>query len=220
MIKAILFDLDNTLIDFMRLKKQSCEAAIDAMIDSGLNVNKKKAIKQLFEIYDKYGLEDPKVFQRYLKKVIGKIDYRILAHGIVAYRRIKVGFLEPYPHTQYVLLKLKSKGLKLGIVTDAPRLNAWLRLASMKIADFFDVIVTFEDTKQCKPSKLPFQTAVDRLKIKASECLMVGDMPNRDMKGAKRIGMKTCFASYGNPKIKVYNTNFIIKDIKDLLNII
>jgi len=36
MIKAVLFDLDNTLIDFMRMKRNSCESAISAMIDAGL----------------------------------------------------------------------------------------------------------------------------------------------------------------------------------------
>ena len=41
MIKAILFDLDNTLIDFFRLKKKCCNAAIDAMISAGLKIKKK-----------------------------------------------------------------------------------------------------------------------------------------------------------------------------------
>ena len=220
MIKAILFDLDNTLINFMRMKRMSCEAAINAMIDAGLNVNKDKAIKLLFELYDKHGLEEPKIFQRFLKKLLGKVDYRVLAYGVVAYRRVRSGFLEPYPHTQYVLLKLKSKGLKLGIVSDAPRLKAWIRLASMKITDFFDIVVAFEDTKQLKPSELPFKAALGKLKVKASECLMVGDMPNRDIKGAKALGMKTCFAGYGNPKVRESNADFVIRDIKDLLKII
>ena len=43
MIKTIIFDLDNTLIDFMRMKRISCEAAMDAMIKSGLKIDKEKA---------------------------------------------------------------------------------------------------------------------------------------------------------------------------------
>src|SRR3989339_464076 len=108
MFKAIIFDLDNTLIDFMKMKRMSCEAAINAMIDAGLRVNKHKGMKLLFELYGEHGLEDPKIFQKFLKRVIGKVDYRILANGIVAYRKVRSGFLEPYPHTSYVLLKLKS----------------------------------------------------------------------------------------------------------------
>lgn len=201
------------------MKRVSCEAAIDSMIDAGLNVDKNKAIKLLFELYDRHGLEDPKIFQKFLLKVLGRVDYKILAYGVVAYRRVRSGFLEPYPHTQYVLLKLRGKGLRLGIITDAPKLKAWIRLVSMKLADFFDIVVAFEDTMHLKPSKLPFKTALAKLKIKPSECLMVGDMPQRDIKGAKALGIKTCFASYGNPKLKS-GADFVIKDIKELLKIV
>ena len=44
MIKAILFDLDNTLIDFMTMKRKCCEAAIDSMIASGLDMKREKAL--------------------------------------------------------------------------------------------------------------------------------------------------------------------------------
>jgi len=221
MIKAVIFDLDNTLIDFMKMKKLSCEAAVNSMIDAGLKIEKEKGMGLLFDLYDKYGLEDPKIFQKFLKKITGKVDYRVLANGIVAYRKVRGGFLEPYPHTSYVLLKLKGKGLKLAIVSDAPKLKAWIRLAYMKIADFFDVVVAFEDTMQRKPSKLPFEAALKNLRLKPEECLMVGDWPERDIEGAKKIGMKTCFARYGSSrKIKDSGADYIIDDIKELLQII
>ena len=219
MIKAALFDLDNTLIDFMKMKKMSCEAAVTAMIGSGLNARHDKALKALFELYDKYGLEEKTIFQKFLMKLAGKVDYRILANGIVAYRRVRAGFLEPYPNVDYVLLKLRSKGIKLGIVTDAPKLKAWIRLASMKLSNFFDVDITFDDTRKLKPSKMPFEAALRQLKVKPSECLMVGDWPERDIKGAAKLGMKTCFAKYGNPKAKA-NADYVINDIKELLEIV
>ena len=220
MIKAVLFDLDNTLIDFLKMKRHSCSAAIDAMIGAGLNIEYEKAIKALFELYDKYGLEEKTIFQKLLKKLIGKIDYKILASGIVAYRRVRSGFLEPYPNVDYVLLKLKAKSIKLGIVTDAPKLKAWVRLASIKLSNYFYAVVTFEDTKQLKPSKLPFKAALKQLNLRPEECLMVGDWPERDIKGAKAIGMKTCFARYGNPKIKKSGADYEIDNIKMLLEIV
>ena len=163
-------------------------------------------------------MEDPKIFQKFLIKVIGKVDYRILAYGVVAYRKMRTGFLEPYPHTQYTLLQLKGKGLKLGIVTDAPRLKAWLRLASMKIADFFDVVVTYEDTGRLKPHRLPFMAALKKLNVKPDECLMVGDMPQRDIIGAQELGIKTCFARYGNTRGQETEADIVLDDIKDILH--
>ena len=222
MIKAIIFDLDNTLIDFIRMKKIACSEAIDAMIDAGLEIPKEKALSILYELYSEKGLEDPFIFQKFLRKVAGKVDYKKLAYAIVAYRNIRSGLLHPYPKTKMTLIKLKDKGLKLGIVSDAPKLKAWIRLAAMRIDDFFDVVVGLEDTGKEKPSKLPFQAALKKLNVKANECLMVGDRPARDIKGAGALGMKTCFASYGylekeKPEVKA---DFVIKKIDDLAKII
>jgi putative hydrolase of the HAD superfamily len=220
MIKAIIFDLDNTLIDFIKMKRISCEAAITAMIDAGLSLEKENALSILFNLYDKYGMEDPRIFQKFLDSAVGNIDYKILASGIVAYRKVRSGFLEPYPHVIYTLIKLRERGKKLAIVTDAPRIKAWIRLASMRLIDFFDAVVTFEDTLHNKPSSLPFIATLKKLALKPSECLMVGDWPERDIEGAKKLGLKTCFASYGNPKIKNVDADYRINDIMEILDIV
>ena len=220
MIKAILFDLDNTLIDFMKMKRMSCEAALSAMIDVGLKIDHEKGMKELFRLYDQYGLEEPKIFQKFLMEKTGKINYKILANGIVAYRKVRESFLESYPHTQYVLLKLREKGKKLAIVTDAPKLKAWIRLTSMKLHNLFDFVVAFEDTQKTKKSSLPFEAALKQLNLKPEDCLMVGDWPERDIHGAKKLGMKTCFTRYGNPKIKQSGADYEINDIIELLKIV
>ncbi len=214
MIKAVIFDLDNTLIDFKRLKKTCCEEAISAMINSGLKIPKEKSMKILYSLFSEHGMEDHTIFQKFLKRTTGKIDYKKLAHAINAYRRARI--LTPYAGVKETLKKLKEKNLKLAIVSDAPKLKAWLRLTAMEIDDFFDVVVALEDTGRLKPSKLPFRAALKQLKVKPSECLMVGDRPERDMKGAKALGMKTCFAKYGyEGKIKG-RWDFEINDIKEL----
>ncbi len=219
MIKAVIFDLDNTLIDFMRMKTLSCEAAINAMIDAGFSVSRERAMKVLFELYDRYGMEEPQIFQKFLKKTCGKIDYKILAHGIVAYRRMRTGFLEPYPHATEVLYKLRHKGLKLAILSDAPRLKAWLRLAAMRFTHIFDVVVTFEDTKKYKPDSAPFRMVLKKLGVPAGQCLMVGDRPERDMSGAKKMGMKTCFARYGNPAARA-KADYEINAVGELMDVL
>jgi len=217
MIKAVIFDLDNTLIDFMKMKKITCEEAIDAMIDAGLDIPKKKALDELYKIYYEVGLEDPTIFQKFLTKVKGKVDYRILASAIVAYRQARIGFLHPYPGTKQTLIKLKEKGMKLAIVSDAPKLKAWIRLINMKIEDFFDVVVGLEDTGKAKPSELPFKMVLKQLSLDPKECMMVGDRPERDMKGAKALGIKTCFAKYGYGKETKGDWDFEIDSISDLI---
>jgi putative hydrolase of the HAD superfamily len=221
MIKAIIFDLDNTLIDFMKMKYMSMEAAAAAMIDAGLKHNKDRIMRKLFRLYDQYGWEDQTIFQKYLMEEAGKVEYRVLANAINAYRRVRHSFLEPFPHVMETLLELRKKGIKLAIVSDAPKLKAWIRLTAMKIDRFFDVIVGFEDTKQRKPSKKPFEVALKKLRVKADMCLMIGDMPERDIKGAKKLGMQSCFAKYGCLKCPPRtNADYEIGDISELLKIV
>jgi len=81
MIKAVLFDLDNTLIDFLKMKKHSCSAAIDAMIGAGLNVGHDKAINMLFELYGRHGMEEKTIFQKFLKKLTGIFSSFTLRQG-------------------------------------------------------------------------------------------------------------------------------------------
>lgn len=224
MIKAILFDLDNTLIDFMTMKYRSCEAAIDAMIAAGLRIEKNRARKILFGLYDKYGIEHKEIFQKFLKQTTGKIDYRIVAHGIIAYRKIKESQLAPYPNVIPTLIELAKK-YKLAIISDAPIMRAWTRLVSMNIDDFFDVVITSADVRRTKDKKTPFMAALKKLNVKPEEALMVGDRLSRDILPAKKLGIKTCYARYGakyekkQPKKGKSGADYDITDIKDLLNL-
>jgi len=223
-IKAVLFDLDNTLVDFLKMKRMSCEAAISAMIDAGLPLEKEKAIKTLWGLYADYGIEYGKIFQKFLEKTMGKIDWKILASGIIAYRGVKAGFLEPYPHVIPTLIRLKERGYKLAVVSDAPMRNAWLRLVSMKIADFFDVIVTKDDAQgRLKPDPLPYRIALKRLGASPEEVIFVGDNPNRDILGASRLGIKTVLAKYGEWKKTEPHSprpDFEIDDVEELIGIL
>ena len=219
MTKAIIFDLDNTLIDFMSMKKNSVSGAIKAMQDSGLKISKKKAEEIMYALYEKEGMEYQKVFQDFLMQVVGKIDYKILAHAIVGYRKTERGFMQPYPKVKSTLNKLKQKGIRLAILTDAPRMRAWLRLAEMELSDYFEFVVTFDDTKVRKPNKKTFSLILKKLNLSPEEVMMVGDSLDKDIKGANDMGMKTCYAKYGDLGVSKYNikADCVLENIDGLL---
>lgn len=185
MIKAVLFDLDNTLVDFMKLKRMCVENSVDAMIDAGLDLRRDEAVQTLFDEYWKVGIENDRIFQSFLERVQGDVDYKILGSAIAAYRRTVISYLEPYPHVVETLIELKRRGIKIGVVTDAPKLKAWVRLCSLKLHYFPDVVVTAEDAGAKKPDEKPFRRALEELDLKPGECLMVGDWVERDIEGAK-----------------------------------
>ncbi len=221
MIKGIIFDLDNTLVDFLRFKELSIKSAVEAMIDAGLKVSFDFAYKRIFEIYEEKGWEYQKVFDDFLIEVLGYVDYKILASGVVAYRRAKEGSLVLYPNVTRTLLSLAKKGIKLAVVSDAPALQVWTRLAEMNLHHIFDVVITFDDTGKRKPQPEPFLKALEKLNLKADEVLMVGDWAERDVVGAKALGIKTVFARYGNTFGTINSgADWEIDSIDEILDII
>ncbi len=221
MIKAVIFDLDNTLVDFMKMKRLSIEEAIRAMVDSGLQISIQESNKIIDEIYKEQGIEYQKVFDVFLQRVLKKVDYKILSAGIVAYRRAREAALIPYPHVYPTLHQLMKMGMKMGIVSDAPTKEAWLRLAYLNFHHIFDAVVTFEDTGVRKPNSAPFLMILKKLNVSPDQALMLGDWAERDILGASLVGMKTAFAKYGDTfHTEVHNANYELNDISELIKII
>jgi putative hydrolase of the HAD superfamily len=221
LIKAVVFDLDNTLVDFMKMKRRAIEEAIPAMIDSGLRVTSEEADRLIDEIYKERGIEYQNVFDVLLQKVLNKIDYKILSAGIIAYRRAREASLIPYPHVYATLNHLLKIGIKMGVLSDAPAKEAWLRIAFLNFQHTFDAVVTFDDTGERKPSPAPFRKILERLEVEPHEALMVGDWAERDIQGAKKVGMKTAFAKYGDTfNTERHDADFELPDVSVLIDII
>jgi len=193
-----IFDLDNTLLDFMKMKELAVKAAIRSMIEAGLLVDEELSYNEIISIYEQFGWENQKVFDVFIEKQIGRVDNKFLAAGIVAYRRAREANLMAYPNVNKTLMSLAKMGIKLGVVSDAPSREAWMRIYYLNLYHYFDVVITHDDSGERKPSAKPFQMALDAMKLNPNETIMIGDWPERDVVGAKQIGMKTVFARYGD----------------------
>ena len=221
MLKAVIFDLDNTLVDFMLMKKQAIDAAINAMRDAGLKLSADEIRQRIDQIYKERGIEFQSVFDELLYREFSKVDHKILSAGVIAYRRAREAALVPYPHITMTLIKLSKMQLKLGVVSDAPGKEAWLRLCYLNFHHLFDAVVTFDDTGMRKPNPEPFRKVLEMLQIEPGEALMVGDWAERDVLGAAQVGMKTVFARYGNTfGTETSNANYDIDDITQLIDIV
>jgi HAD superfamily hydrolase (TIGR02253 family) len=221
MLKAVIFDLDNTLVDFMLMKKQAIDAAINAMRDAGLKLSTDEIRHRIDQIYNERGIEFQSVFDELLYREFSKIDHKILSAGVIAYRRAREAALVPYPHVTMTLIRLSKMQLKLGVVSDAPGKEAWLRLCYLNFHHLFDAVVTFDDTGMRKPNPEPFRKVLEMLQIEPCEALMVGDWAERDVLGAAQVGMKTVFARYGNTfGTEISNANYDIDDITQVIDIV
>ena len=221
MIRAIIFDLDNTLLDFVKMKQFAVKASIRAMNEAGLNVDEESGYKDVMELYMTTGWENQLVFDDYLKQTTGEVSNKILAAGVVAYRRAREATLLVYPNVNKTLIELLKAQIRLAVVSDAPSREAWMRLYYLNLHHVFDPVLTFDDTGARKPSPKPFKLALDKMNVGPDEALMIGDWPDRDVVGAKQIGMKTIFARYGD----TFGTNdsgadWDVNDIYEVVGII
>ena len=221
MISAIIFDLDNTLLDFVKMKQFAVKASIRAMNEAGLNVDEESGYKDVMELYMSTGWENQLVFDDYLKQTTGEVSNKILAAGVVAYRRAREATLLVYPNVNKTLIELLKEQIRLAVVSDAPSREAWMRLYYLNLHHVFDPVLTFDDTGARKPSPKPFKLALDKMNFGPDEALMIGDWPDRDVVGAKQIGMKTIFARYGD----TFGTNdsgadWDVNDIYEVVGII
>lgn len=220
-IQAIVFDLDNTLTDFMKMKEVAIEAAIDGMIDAGFRIPRAHLRTRIDTLYRELGLESQRVFDELLQREFGEIDPKILAAGIVGYRRARESTLVTYPHVHLTLLELTKRGIRLGVVSDAPRLQVWLRLCYLQMHHVFDAVVTFDDTGERKPSPAPFREVLRLLGVAPEHSMMVGDWAERDVVGGRSLGMRTVFARYGDTfDTKESGADHEIDDVFQLVRIV
>ena len=221
MIQAVIFDLDNTLMDFMKMKSMSIDAAIHGMIEAGMDIDFSLSKKNIYKIYDSKGYEYQEVFDDFIIQECGQLIHKYQAAAIVSYKKIKDATMVLYPNVNSTLIRLSKMGLKLGVVTDAPNREAWIRLYSLKMHHLFDSVVALDDTGSRKPSPEPFKKISNLLNISSNKILMVGDWPERDVIGAKKLNMKTAFAKYGD----MFGTlesgaDYDLNDISEIIDIV
>jgi putative hydrolase of the HAD superfamily len=96
-----------------------------------------------------------------------------------------------------------------------------MRLYYLNLHHVFDPVLTFDDTGARKPSPKPFKLALEKMNAAPEEVLMIGDWPDRDVVGAKQIGMKTIFARYGDTfGTKDSGADWDVNDIYEVVGII
>lgn len=128
-----------------------------------------------------------------------------------------------YPEVVEVLEMLKSKGIKMGIVTHLPTFAISQHLDVFGVKDFFDSVVAFEDTDEHKPSAKPLLIALSKLNIEPSDSVFVGDMI-QDILTGKRAGVKTvAVIREKNPyqtkeKLLEYKPDYLISNLSEIFS--
>ena len=189
-IRAVIFDLDNTLVDFVEAKMKACEAVVKRL-GSG---NAEELLK--YFIRQNHGFESHENIADYLRDK-GIYSGELYRECCEIYERVKLESIKLYPGIREVLENLKQKGVKLAVVTDAENGHALSRLNKFGLQKYFDVIISADMTGKRKPEPDSLLLALRKLGVKAEEAAIVGDSLRRDIDAGKRLGMLTVYAAYG-----------------------
>jgi len=191
--KAVLWDLDDTLYSRVNAARQLLpgmfrkhlycdrsdafiEAAADYLI-AHIPRNKTMHPDAFKALQQKYPFDKP-------------LDMAACTDYYYSHYR---SFMEPFPEQLEVIRKLKSMGIKNAIVTNiTPELLELQKkkVATLGIADLFDVIIYSAELGIHKPDRGIFDHAAQQLGIPNDACVFVGDDPTTDIAGALSAGME------------------------------
>lgn len=195
------------------------EEFYDPFIESYHEFQELKALE--FREYpnrDRYILMLNKMELEPIEEIDVLIDKMVLAHmnGLAS-------CVEFPKHNRDTLEYIKSKNYRLAILSNfdyAP--TAHMLLDQFGITDLFELIIISEEVGWRKPKDIIFQTAINKLDIKAGEALFVGDNFDADVVGSKSIGMDSVWINRKNlPEVNLDpKPDYIIKKLSELYNII
>ncbi|MGY5855793.1 MAG: HAD family hydrolase [Candidatus Thorarchaeota archaeon] len=95
-----------------------------------------------------------------------------------------------------ILVNLKTRGLKLGVITNSFAGNAKTILTNLELVHFFSSIIDCGEVNAFKPMKAPFERVLRDIDTEATKAIYVGDEYYADMVGAKSLGMTTAWINY------------------------
>lgn len=191
MIKAVLIDLDGTLVD--------STPALFQVYQKFLAYYGKKGTKEEFNSL--IGPSIDEIVAILKKKYELKESTKDLATMYIS-TLMKQGFegTELFPDAKNVIDALKKKGVKLGIVTSGTHALVKICLDPLKVTDAFDAIVTSEDVKKAKPNAEMYQFALKKFGIEPDEAVAVEDSV-AGKEAAIGAGLKVVMITHGKPPL-------------------
>lgn len=183
--------MDDTLYDTSGFASIARRAAVKSMVHNGLQCSEEEGYEHLMEIVREKGSNYSKHFNILTNDINGSEDPLIIVNGIITYHNTKFAMLKLQPDSFAILLYLKSKGYKVGLITNGKEFKQWEKLIRLGLYPFFDEIVTSESVGVEKPDAKIYQIAMDRLNVTKGTSVMVGNNFDVDIMGAYNAGMQS-----------------------------
>ncbi len=207
-IKAILFDVDGTLIDTSEYIYQAYEHSL------GRHNHDLLSREEMSLLMGK-SLEDT------YREITGLDVVNPFMEAHREYQFENAGLAAAFPNSLQTLEALRTKGISIGAVTTRARDTAIETLEEAELFPLIDFFVGFEDVTTPKPDPEGIKKALDFFNVHPDDAIMIGDSPV-DVAAGKNAKTHTIGVTYGFHGERIVETepDYVVDDISEILEIV
>ncbi|MBO6138158.1 MAG: HAD family hydrolase [Lachnospiraceae bacterium] len=224
MLKAVIFDIDNTFYSYDRANEKA-RAAIAAYAAENLgmtaeefNADYNRVFDELMEYIGEKAASHNRLIR--LKTILEQRSLPLHPHAMNLYNLYwdtVIDSAESYDGYLEALDYIRSKGLKIGIGTNMTARIQFLKLEKLKVLPYVDFFICSEEVGEEKPSRKLFERCVEKAGCRAEECLFIGDSLKHDIIPSLKLGMKALWFDPEGAGTEGYES---FKDYRELPGII
>jgi putative hydrolase of the HAD superfamily len=197
-LRAVFFDIDDTLYSTTEFTKKARLKAIDEMIRLGLAVDRETCYDMLEEIIQEFTSNDTHHFNKLMHRLPDEAKVNInelmtIAAGISGYHNTKFTNLKPFPDVIEYLPQIAHLPVKLGVISSGVGIKQAEKLVRLELEQHFDpaIILITDEIGIGKRNQELFLKACDRAEAEPGEAMNVGDNPSTDIDVAHEAGLIT-----------------------------
>ena len=195
-VKAVLFDLDNTLYDFSSAHRLALRALAEYG-QSRFDVPARRFLLAYQQADKQLKTELPYVAACHNRVIIAQRMLELLGLPSVVtplelyetYWGTLLRAIKPYPGAAELLGRLHDQGIRIGICTDMTAHIQHRKIAALGLASCLDAMVTSEEAGVEKPNPKIFRDCLRKLHAEPNEAIFIGDSFERDVCGAHAAGL-------------------------------
>jgi putative hydrolase of the HAD superfamily len=188
-IKALIFDLDNTILDRSKTFLNFSNKLINEYFTEVTDIEQQKIIEQIV-VTDQDGYKEKKQMFIELLEILPWNNKPSVEELLEFYTSEYVSSAILMEDALEILQFFKTK-YKIGLITNGKIIIQYGKLDKLNLREYFDTIVVSEEAGIKKPNKGIFEIAVKNLNLRSEDCIYIGDHPVNDIDGADKAGMKT-----------------------------